>query len=79
VERRGVVEAHTFFLEVKLDTTLGIAVIIATLAGPILAVIITRIGDRRRSQRERQMDIFRSLWVRVFASHAAFDGESQSA
>ena len=40
---------------------LGIAVVIATFAGPVLAVIVTRHIDETRQRRARQMDIFRSL------------------
>jgi hypothetical protein len=44
-----------------LDTTLGIAVVIATLAGPLLAVLITRKIDENRQLQTRRLDIFRSL------------------
>jgi hypothetical protein len=43
------------------DTTLAAAVVFATFAGPIPAVLITRWIDKRRAERERQLDIFRAL------------------
>jgi len=43
------------------DNALGIAVVIATFAGPIAAVFITRKIDRHRAQLERRMEVFRSL------------------
>jgi hypothetical protein len=43
------------------DTTLAAAVVFATFAGPIAAVLITRWIDKRRAERERQLDIFRAL------------------
>ena len=44
-----------------LDTVLGIAVIIATLFGPVLAVWVTRHNDDRRQRRDRQMGVFRAI------------------
>ncbi len=44
-----------------MDLWLGIAVVIATLLGPVLAVFITRLNDERRDQRNRRMEVFRSL------------------
>jgi hypothetical protein len=43
------------------DFLLGIAVVIATFAGPIFAVFITRYIDNQRRISERRLDIFRSL------------------
>lgn len=43
------------------DLALGIAVVIATLVGPVLAVLVTRHGDESRRVRERRLGIFRSL------------------
>lgn len=42
---------------------LAIATIIAVLAGPVLAVIVTRYIDELRSQRHRRLEIFRDLMV----------------
>lgn len=39
----------------------GWKILFATFFGPILAVIVTRITDRRREQRDRQKAIFRTL------------------
>jgi hypothetical protein len=44
-----------------LDLVLGIAVVIATFAGPVFAVLITRHIDKVRQTRERRMNIFRVL------------------
>lgn len=44
-----------------MDFYLGIAVIIATLLGPVLAVFVTRIIDERRQKTSRQTEVFRSL------------------
>jgi len=44
-----------------MDLALGIAVVIATFTGPILAVFVTRRIDEYRQRRARQMEIFRSL------------------
>lgn len=44
-----------------LDLVLGIAVVVATLTGPVLAVLVTRHVDERRQRRSRQLEIFRSL------------------
>lgn len=44
-----------------MDLAIGIAVVIATLFGPVLAVYITRKIDANRQQRDRQMEIFRAL------------------
>jgi hypothetical protein len=43
------------------DIVLGIAVVIATFTGPILAVLVTRYNDERRATRARRLDIFRNL------------------
>jgi len=43
------------------DTGLSLAVVFATLAGPIFAVIITRWQDTRAKRHERQAVTFRSL------------------
>lgn len=45
------------------DLALGIGVVIATLVGPVLAVLVTRHIDDRRHVRERREDVFRSLMV----------------
>ena len=47
--------------ESALDLALGIAVVIATFAGPVLAVWVTRHIDNMRRVKERRLDIFRSL------------------
>ena len=39
----------------------AVATIIAILAGPVLAVLVTRFTDRHREIRGRQWDIFRNL------------------
>jgi hypothetical protein len=44
-----------------MDSILGLAIVIATFAGPIGAVIVTRLIDRKRAQRDRQLDVFRAL------------------
>jgi hypothetical protein len=43
------------------NTTLGVAVVFATFAGPIAAVLITRWIDRKRALRDRQLEVFRAL------------------
>jgi hypothetical protein len=43
------------------DVVLGIAVVIATFAGPIFAVLMTRHIDKVRLMRERRENIFRTL------------------
>jgi hypothetical protein len=48
-------------VEEAMDIALGIAVVFATLAGPLLAVFVTRHNDRVRQRVERQMEVFRSL------------------
>jgi hypothetical protein len=40
---------------------LAIATVVAVLAGPIFAVLITRIIDDRRASKARKLDIFRTL------------------
>lgn len=40
---------------------MGVATIVAVILGPILAVWVTRYMDRRRADKERKMDIFRTL------------------
>jgi hypothetical protein len=44
-----------------MDFWLGIAVVIATLLGPVSAVFVTRWIDAERDQRNRRMEVFRSL------------------
>jgi hypothetical protein len=44
-----------------LDIVLGIAVVIATFAGPVFAVLVTRRIDDERRVRERRLTVFRSL------------------
>jgi hypothetical protein len=44
-----------------MDLWLGISVVIATVCGPVLAVLVTRYIDRQRDQRARRMEVFRAL------------------
>ena len=44
-----------------MDFWLGIAVVFATLTGPLLAVLVTRTRDQRGQRRSRQMEVFRAL------------------
>jgi hypothetical protein len=44
-----------------MDLYIGIAVVIATLSGPVLAVLVTRFIDARRDRKTRQTDLFRIL------------------
>jgi hypothetical protein len=44
-----------------MDLYLGLAVVIATLLGPILAVFVTRYVDKRRQRTDRQYELFRAL------------------
>lgn len=44
-----------------MDQFLAIAVIFATLFGPVLAVWVTRVIDERRERRQRKLDIFRAM------------------
>lgn len=44
-----------------MDLYLGIAVVIATIAGPILAVLVTRHIDRTRDRNRRREEVFRML------------------
>jgi hypothetical protein len=44
-----------------MDFWLGIAVVIATLLGPVSAVFVTRWIDAERDQRNRRMEVFRSM------------------
>jgi hypothetical protein len=44
-----------------MDLYLGVAVVIATLLGPILAVFVTRYVDKRRERTTRQYETFRAL------------------
>jgi hypothetical protein len=53
------------------DLYLGIAVVIATILGPILAVLVTRHIDGKRQIRERRLEIFRSLMATRRAPLAA--------
>lgn len=52
------------------DWALGLAVVIATFAGPVLAVLVTRHIDNVRRIKERRLNIFRSLMAtrRAFLS-----------
>jgi hypothetical protein len=50
-----------FFWGDSLDIVLGIAVVIATFAGPVFAVLVTRRIDDERRVRERRLTVFRSL------------------
>jgi hypothetical protein len=43
------------------QTILGLAVVFATLAGPVLAVLVTRSIDESRQADERRLEVFRSL------------------
>lgn len=54
-----------------MDLYLGIAVVIATILGPVLAVLVTRWADARRQTRERRLEIFRSLMATRRAPLAA--------
>ena len=47
--------------ETIVDLYLGIAVVFATLLGPVLAVWVTRTIDDNRRIRERQVNVFRTL------------------
>jgi hypothetical protein len=53
------------------DLYLGIAVVIATILGPVLAVFVTRHIDWKRQTRERRLEIFRSLMATRRAPLAA--------
>ena len=44
-----------------MDVVLGLAIVFATLTGPILAVLVTRWIDNRRAERDRRLDVFRAL------------------
>jgi hypothetical protein len=44
-----------------MDSALGLAIVIATFAGPIGAVIVTRWIDKKRALQNRQLDVFRAL------------------
>jgi hypothetical protein len=44
-----------------MDLYLGIAVVIATLLGPVLAVYVTRKIDEARAEKARKLEIFRAL------------------
>jgi hypothetical protein len=44
-----------------MDFWLGIAVVFATLFGPVLAVFVTRYIDGQRDRRGRRMEVFRSI------------------
>lgn len=44
-----------------MDSVLGIAVVVATFAGPIAAVLVTRYIDKIRDLKHRRFDIFRML------------------
>jgi hypothetical protein len=53
-----------------MDLALGIAVVIATFAGPVFAVLITRHIDNARQVRDRRLNVFRTLMAtrRTFLS-----------
>jgi hypothetical protein len=59
-----------------MDFYLGIAVVVATLFGPVLAVLVTRIIDQKRDRRQRQLDVFRAL---MRSRRAALSAEYVSA
>jgi hypothetical protein len=44
-----------------MDFYMAIAIVFATLFGPILAVYVTRVIDRSRERRHRQTEVFRAL------------------
>lgn len=44
-----------------MDLYLGIAVVVATLLGPVFAVFVTRQIDEVRQRKARQLEVFRSL------------------
>jgi hypothetical protein len=44
-----------------MDLYLGIAVVVATLTGPVLAVMVTRHIDDARAQKARRLEIFRAM------------------
>ena len=44
-----------------MDFWIGAAVVLATLLGPIFAVLVTRFIDEKRQRRSRQMEVFRAL------------------
>jgi hypothetical protein len=44
-----------------MDFYLGLAIVFATLAGPVLAVLVTRYIDSRSDRKRRQTDVFRAL------------------
>lgn len=44
-----------------MNVILGVAIVIATFAGPVAAVLVTRRIDRIRQQRDRQLEVFRLL------------------
>jgi hypothetical protein len=44
-----------------MDLYLGIAVVLATLLGPVLAVMVTRYIDDARAQKARRLEIFRAM------------------
>ena len=53
-----------------MDLALGIAVVIATFAGPVFAVLVTRHIDNARQVRDRRLNVFRTLMAtrRTFLS-----------
>jgi hypothetical protein len=44
-----------------IEQIMAAAIVVATFAGPIIAVLITRYIDDRRHRRERKMEVFRAL------------------
>jgi hypothetical protein len=56
-----IVECSDATSEKRVDLYLGIAVVIATLLGPVLAVLVTRYIDDGRRIRERRLNVFRAL------------------
>lgn len=65
------VECSDTTTETLVDLYLGIAVVIATLLGPVLAVWVTRHNDETRQIRERRMNVFRALMATRRATLAA--------
>lgn len=45
----------------RADHWLALAIVAATLLGPIFAVLVTRTVDKRRQSRDRRLEVFRTL------------------